>query len=95
MQEVVRSFVLPGECDINHPHLTTPRAPNALVLPCLCGERLGEGDCHHLMQRELTHFLDEPLFLFMQKKRGLLKIKNDEARSHINGWDDTQRLRAR
>ena len=25
MQEVVRSFVLPGECDINHPHLTTPR----------------------------------------------------------------------
>jgi hypothetical protein len=27
---------------------------------CLCGERLGEGNCHHLMQRERTHFPDEP-----------------------------------
>jgi hypothetical protein len=26
----------------------------------LCGERLGEGNCHHLMQRERTHFPDEP-----------------------------------
>ncbi len=25
IQEVVRSFVLPGECDISPPHLTTPR----------------------------------------------------------------------
>ena len=27
---------------------------------CLCGERLGEGNCHLLMQRERTHFPDEP-----------------------------------
>ena len=27
---------------------------------CLCGERLGEGNCNHLMQRERTHFPDEP-----------------------------------
>ena len=27
---------------------------------CLCGERLGEGSCYHLMQGERTHFLDEP-----------------------------------
>ncbi len=27
---------------------------------CLCGERLGEGDCYHLMQRERTDFPDEP-----------------------------------
>jgi hypothetical protein len=26
----------------------------------LCGERLGEGDCYHLMQRERTHCPDEP-----------------------------------
>ncbi len=62
IQEVVRSFVLPGECDISPPHLTTPRAPPALGLPCLCGQRLGEGNCHHLMQGERTHFLVEPLF---------------------------------
>jgi hypothetical protein len=29
-------------------------------LSCLCGERLGEGNCNHLMQRERTHFPDEP-----------------------------------
>jgi hypothetical protein len=37
----------------------SPRAPPALGLFCLCGERLGEGNCHHLMHRERTHFLDE------------------------------------
>jgi hypothetical protein len=26
----------------------------------LCGERLGEGNCHHLMQRQRTHFPAEP-----------------------------------
>ena len=26
----------------------------------LCGERLGEGNCYHLMHRDRTHFPDEP-----------------------------------
>jgi hypothetical protein len=34
---------------------------------CLCGERLGEGNCYHLMQRERTHFPDEPNFLLIRE----------------------------
>ena len=34
---------------------------------CFCGERLGEGNCHQLMQRERTHFPDEPNFRLIRE----------------------------
>jgi hypothetical protein len=34
---------------------------------CFCGERLGEGNCNHLMQRERTHFPAEPNFWLIRE----------------------------
>jgi hypothetical protein len=33
--------------------------------------------------------------ILLHKKTRIFKIKNEATRCHINGWDDTQRLRAR